>query len=226
MPILFDLSKRPTRHSYSAIKKYLECPTAYALSYIQKLADPPSAAMMRGTRLHKLAEDYMGNADMAVPYDIKKIGLKIYQLRQYGAKPEAVWMVTKDWLPTESPAHARLKAIIDVHWLDKDVLRLHDYKSGREYPSHSDQLELYSAVGLCQFPHARRADGSAIYIDSGKEGAERGIIREMLPHILKRWTTYLDTIDSDVEFRPTAGGHCKRCSYGISKGGPCEAEQR
>jgi len=227
MSILFDLHRRPTRHSYSAVKRYKECPTAYALSYIQRMPDEPTAPMMRGTRLHKLAEDYMGASfDTPVPYDIKKIGLKLYQLREHGALPEAVWMVDRYWRPTEDKEAARLKAIVDVHWLDKTILRLHDYKSGRPYADHDAQLDLYSVLGLLRYPDVQRAEASAIYIDSGNEGACRSTIREMLPHKIRLWTAELDRIDDDGKFLPTPGGHCKRCRFGVSKGGPCDAEQR
>jgi hypothetical protein len=218
---LFDLTKRPTRHSYSSIKKYQECPAAYGYSYIQKLPDEPSAAMMRGTRLHKLAEDYMNNTNMPVPYDIKKVGLKIFQLRELGAKAEQVWLLDSDWNRVEHQDNAKIKAIVDVHRLTGDLLKLHDYKSGREYPSHADQLEFYATVGLFHTPSAKRAEASAIYFDTGHEGATRSIIRDMLPFYREKWGTYIDTMDNDRSFGATAGSHCNRCAYSSKNGGPC-----
>lgn len=219
----FDLSKRPVRHSYSSVKLYKECPQRYARRYIAKMEDPPSAAMQRGSRLHKLAEDYLNNPDMSCPYDIRKLGLRIFQLRNAGAKAEVVMRVDADWRPVHEDSEAKLKAIIDVHRLDNDVLKIHDYKSGREYPDHVHQLEFYSAIGLIHYPDAKRAESSALYFDSGSEGAERGIIREMLPSIIRRWDADMGAIDGDGEFRPTGGGHCKRCPYRSSNGiGTCE----
>jgi hypothetical protein len=224
---MIRVEQRPTRHSYSSMKKWQECPAAYRYSYILKMADPPNAAMMRGSRLHKLAEDYM-NADPSepVPYDIKKIGLKLYQLREAKAKPEVTWLVDSDWQPVKRQEHAKLKAIIDVHRMDGEVLRLHDYKSGREYPSHTDQLEFYAAMGLCHYPDAKRAESSAIYFDSGYESNSRSVIRDMLPYLRTKWMVVATRIDNDQSFYPTPGGHCARCNFGISKGGPCDAEQR
>jgi len=218
-----DLTQRPTRHSYSSISKYRECPAAYAYRYILKLPDQPTAAMMRGTRLHKLAEDYMDNADQPVPYDIKRVGLKLYQLREQGAKAEATWYVDRDWNPVAEDKDAMLVAIIDVHYVSNDTLKLHDYKSGREYTSHADQLELYSTVGLRIYPDAKRVESSAIYFDSGHEGAQRSIIRDMVPYYIDKWGGFIARIDRDEEFLPTAGSHCKRCVYASSNGGPCVA---
>ena len=226
MVLLMDLTNRPKRHSYSSISKYKECPAAYAFRYIQKMPDEPTAAMARGTRLHKLAEDYMGNTDEAVPYAIKKVGLKIYQLREQGAKPEVEWYVGRDWQRVDSKDEAMLMAVIDVHYLSNDTLKIHDYKSGREYPSHADQLELYSTVGLRVYPNAKRAESSAIYFDSGHEGSQRSIIRDMLPYYMDKWGGLITELERDTEFRATAGGHCKRCSFAQSRGGPCMFEQR
>src|SRR4030095_14298993 len=86
------------RYSYSSIKKYLECPAAFKYSYILKLPEEPNAAMLRGTRLHKLAEDYM-NADFSVPvpYALKKIGISLYQMRQRHYQTESTWLGDHGW---------------------------------------------------------------------------------------------------------------------------------
>ena len=221
--MLFDLTKRPTRHSYSSLKLFKQCPAAYGYSYIQKLPSESTGPMDRGTRLHKLAEDYMRASDTPCPYDIRKIGLTIYQLRQKGAVPEQTWLVDKDWEPTDDESQARLKAIIDVHIPPTgNVLYLHDYKSGREYAEHADQLELYSLIGLRRYPDVVRAEASAIYIDSGHEGPARSILRESFPHYVRRWTELMDRVDDESGFAPTAGGHCGRCPYSSNAGGPCE----
>jgi len=212
------------RHSYSSLSTYKECPAKYSYRYVEKLPDVPSAAMTRGTRLHKLCEDYLAGGPC--PYDLKRIGLKIFQMRDRGAVSEQTWLLDHDWEPTPHPGEAMLKAVIDVHYIDHDVLRIHDYKSGREYPEHQAQLELYSLIGLQRFPLARRAEASAIYIDSGNEGSAVSIIRAMLPKLRERWDGLIARVGNDGEFLPTPGGHCKRCSFRSDGGGPCDAWRR
>jgi len=221
-----DTSSRPTRHSFSSIKLYQKCPYAYACRYILNLPEETSAAMDRGTRLHKLAEDYLLGNISQCPYDLKKVGMRIFWMQQRKAKPEETWLLDADWKPTDNPKVAKIKAIIDVHYTDNGVLYLHDYKSGRAYPDHADQLELYSLIGLQRYPDAKRVESSAIYIDSGNEGFTRSILPAMFSHYQKRWVEVLRRLDSEEEFGPSAGTHCLRCAYGASKGGPCHAEQR
>jgi len=214
---------RPTRHSYSSLRTYKECPAKYAYSYIDRIPSPPSAAMDRGSRLHKLCEDYLGGGLPSCPYDIRRIGVKIFQMRGKGALPEQTWLLDKDWYATENPGDAMLKAIIDVHYMDSGVLKIHDYKSGREYPEHQDQLELYALIGLQRFPLTGRVEASAIYIDTGIEGQPRSIIRPMLPKLRQRWDGLIARVGADGEFLPTPGGHCRRCHYRSDAGGECDA---
>jgi RecB family exonuclease len=89
----FDLTKRPYRHSYSSLKMFKQCPARYAYAHIAKLPQQSSGAMDRGTRLHGLCEDYMKAPNSTCPYDIRKIGVKIYQLRQKGAVAEETWLL-------------------------------------------------------------------------------------------------------------------------------------
>lgn len=212
--------RRPKRWSYSALSTYEECPAKYAYSYIKNLPWPSSPAMERGTRLHQMAEDYMRETG-PVPYDLKKIGKTLDELRQQSAIPEQVWLVDRDWRPVEDPRSAWVKAIVDVHHIDGSVLHLADYKSGREYPSHRSQLELYSILGLLKYDMAQRAESRAIYIDGGFSGSEGSIIREMLPKLIEKWTIKAERMENDNDFIAAPGSSCRWCPYRSSVGGPC-----
>lgn len=212
---------RPTRHSYSSISTYEECPARYAYSYIYKLPEPGSAAMERGTRLHSLAEDYMKDSVMPVPYDLRRIGQIIDGFKQAKALPEVTFLVDANWEPTEVLGEAKMKAIIDVHYLEDDLLHVYDYKSGREYPTHRSQLELYSVLGLLKYPSAERAESAAVYIDGGYKGQDGSIIRGMLPRLIDKWQGKIVRIEADNDFIANPGSACKRCSFAKSRGGPC-----
>ena len=212
--------RRPKRWSYSALSTYEECPAKYAYSYVQGLPWPSSPAMERGTRLHQMAEDYMTETG-PVPYDLKKIGRELNDLRSKSAIPEQVWLVDRQWRPVTDAREAWVKAIVDIHHLDGDILHLADYKSGREYPGHRSQLELYSILGLIKYPGAQRAESRAIYIDGGFSGSEGSIIREMLPKMIEKWTIRAERMENDNDFIAAPGASCRWCPYRSSVGGPC-----
>lgn len=217
--------KRPTRHSYSSISTYQECPARYKYDYIDKLPGEESAAMMRGTRLHSKCEEYLKapkDGEVAAPYDLRRINQILYNMRAAGAKSEVTWLVDRNWKPVVDPGQAYVKAIVDAHWLDQEVLHVRDFKSGREYPSHRKQLELYSILGLLEYPSAGRAESAATYIDGGYSGQDASIIRPMLPKLIDLWSTEIETLESDDDFIANPGAKCKWCPFRRSNGGPCE----
>lgn len=215
------MSGRPTRHSYSSISTYEECPAKYAYSYIQGLPWPSSAAMERGTMLHQMAEDYMNKKVDSVPFELRKISRELKLYREHDGRAEAIWLVDENWRPVTDQSLAKLKAIVDVHRIDGDVLHLSDYKSGREYPSHRSQLELYSVMGLAIHNQCNRAESSAVYIDGGFSGSDGSIIRDMLPKLQDTWSTKVFRIENDSDFIANPGGGCRWCPYRKSAGGPC-----
>lgn len=177
--------------------------------------------MDRGTLLHKMAEDYMVDPAAPVPFELKKIGRKLDELKTKQARAEVIWLVNRNWEPVLDQKEAWFKAIIDVHHVEDEVLYVNDYKSGREYPSHRGQLELYSVLGLLQYPLAKRAESAAIYIDGGFSGNEGSIIRPMLPKLIEKWTDKALRVENDHDFIANPGSSCRWCPYAASKGGPC-----
>lgn len=213
---------RPKRWSYSALSTWKECPKKYFFSYIEGIPWPESAPMLRGTRLHGLAEQYMKEPAMPVPYDLKKIGRLLSDARDAGGKSEEVWLIDKDWQPVDDPNRAWVKAIVDLHWVEGEVLHVRDHKSGREYPSHRDQLELYAILGMLKYPSVRRAESAAIYIDGGYTGMDGSIIRPMLPSLISKWDTDAKAMESDALFDAKPGSACRWCPYANKQGGPCQ----
>lgn len=214
---------KPTRWSYSSISTYESCPAKWKFSYIDHIPTPTSPAMERGTRFHSYCEDYLKGNLTVIPWELKKVGLRLEDLRQKGAKSEETWLLNQDWKPdAENPW---IKAIIDVHWFDgPKVLQVRDFKSGREYPEHRDQLELYAVIGLAHFPEVQRAEYAAIYLDGGHTSNEGSILRgSMMDSKVVKWHEKATTMMADEEYRPKPGAACRWCDYSAKRGGPCQA---
>lgn len=211
---------RPTRWSYSSLTTYESCPARWKYGYIDNLPSQPSAAMVRGSRLHSVCEDYLNHKTPALPWELQKASLQIDDLKRKGAIAEAVWTLDKHWLPSDPPW---VKAIVDVHYVVNDILHVLDFKSGREYPEHRDQLELYALVGLYKYPLVKRAEYSALYLDTGHVSNDGALLRgDMMDHKTVQWTDRAKKLMEDDEFKPTPGGGCRWCDYHAKKGGPCK----
>jgi len=212
--------KRPTRWSYSSLSTYQQCPQKWKFSYIDDLPWAASAAMTRGTRMHKMAEEYVKGEINFCPPEIKKIGPTLEMFKTRKAKPEVIWLLNESWEPVKDHKDAWIKTIVDIHYKEGDVLYVKDYKSGQMYDSHRDQLELYGLVGLQMYPDIKRVETSALYMDTGYEGMEGSMIRAMLPKVIKKWHDQAVIMMKDETFEPRPG-NCKWCDYAKAKGGPC-----
>jgi hypothetical protein len=216
------MNAMPKRWSYSSLSTYESCPAKWYYGYIVGLTGEPSPAMARGSRLHADCESYVKGDLMVVPYELKKVALRLEDFKQRKAKAEEVWLLDKDWKTSDQEPW--IKAIIDVHYVESNVLHVIDHKSGREYPEHREQLELYSLIGLCRYPEVKRAEYSALYLDTGHVSNEGAILRgDIMNSRIKHWHDRAIRIFEDKDYRPKPGGACKWCDYSAKKGGPCEA---
>ena len=213
--------KRTTRWSYSSVSTYKACPQKWRFSYIDNLPGDTSAAMSRGTRMHAMAEEYVLGKITFCPPEIKKVGPMLEMFKTLKAQPEEVWLLDKDWKHTDDLSQAWIKSIIDVTYRVDDVLFVKDYKSGRMYPDHAEQLELYGLMGMCKFPDVKRVEYAAIYLDTGHEGHEGSIIRAMTDKLRAKWDRDALVMMTDEVYEPRPGPACRWCSYKKENGGPC-----
>jgi len=216
---------RPTRTSYSALSTYEGCPFSYAQYYLEGARDEAGAAAQRGTRLHTACERFLKGEipQERLPIDFWKIKTLLVQLRDMGAIAEEVWLVDKDWKHQDlEDENTRLKALTDIHYLLEDTLHVKDLKTGRNYPEHEIQLQLYAMLGLLKYPHIDRAEVSAVYVDDGVEAHVQVYHRGMLEHLIAHWQERMDKLFTATEFPPTPNPEaCKWCKLKKSKGGPC-----
>lgn len=212
---------KPTRWSYSSLSTFEECPAKWKYSYIDNLPEPPSPAMERGTLLHKHCESVLDGTHAEVPAELAKITHILERLKVNNAQPEKPWRLNALWSPVESKSW--LLAIVDVHFLKGDVLHVYDFKSGRSYPSHAAQLELYALIGLAHYPEASEVQCGAIYIDTGKLTRRRTILRADSAALMVRWTDRASALFAETAYSPKRGSGCYWCAFKDSLGGPCSA---
>lgn len=212
---------KPTRWSYSSLSTYETCPSKWKYRYIDGLPDPPSPAMERGTRLHSQCEEYL-NGGVEAPGELGKIAHILERLRANTAKAECAWRLDAEWNPIEHGG--RVIGIVDVHFRLGDALHIYDFKTGRTYPGHAQQLELYALLGASHHPDVDRFEVGAIYIDTGKLSRRRTITRDELSPIRADWHQRAEAMLADEVYEPNPkGGGCYWCPYKSLTGGPCTA---
>lgn len=217
------MNNKPKRWSYSSLTTYESCPAKWKYSYLDNLPYKPSAAMVRGSRLHADCENFIKGNIPALPWELNKITRSIMDMMSKGAKSEETWLLDYYWNPVVPGVETWIKSIVDVHWIEGNVLQVRDFKSGREYPDHREQLELYAIKGLCMFPQIERAEYGAVYLDTGHTSNEGAVLRgSMLDAKRDRWHGRAIKLFEDTEYKATPNPQsCRWCDYSAKKGGPC-----
>lgn len=222
---------RITAWSYSRLAVYETCPAQAKYKFIDKLPEPGSAAMDRGSDIHKLAENYVSEKLPKLPPELKLFSKEFTSVR----KPtifkgvELEWAFTSGWKPTgwfDRDAWCRVKVDLAVQF-KPTVLDVIDHKTGKrglDDPKGEgvwQQLDLYALAGFCAKPEIEEINTKLWYLDAGKEMVER-YTRKDVPRLIKFWDKKSRPMMRDTAFRPTPSHACKWCAYSNAKGGPCE----
>lgn len=208
--------------SYTKLSKYEKCPAAFNYKYNFKIADPAGPAAQRGTKLHETVEAFTKGEISELPETIHHSAL-IKQLKTDGGVAEAELYFNDKWelVPKEGYwCVMKLDVLVDFG----KQATVWDYKSGRFYESHYDQLMLYSLGALIKFPNAELVQSGAIYIDKPElTPITRTAYPEQLPSLKEHYERRVERMVEDREYRPTPSKDaCQWCAYSKKKGGPCQ----
>jgi CRISPR/Cas system-associated exonuclease Cas4 (RecB family) len=225
-----------TSWSFSRWSVYEECPAKAKYKFIDKLKEPGSAAMDRGTALHKLCENYLKSGGR-IHKDIKLIGTTLKDYRKRGALAEADFTFKQDWSATRwddwNGAWCRIKADVTIPPVVDDeepTAEVHDFKTGgrlklenNDFGEYHTQLELYGLAGLLTFPTAKKVVASLVFIDFGKTiEAPEVLYRGDEKKLMKKWEVRTKRMLSDTTFKPKPGNACRWCHFRKSNNGPCQ----
>ena len=207
------------RWSYSKLKTWETCPAKYNFSYLQRLPSTGSAASSRGSQMHDELEKYLGEdsyPDWMDPHLEHLLPLS------NGLREEEICLDNL-WQPCEKDK-AAFVAIIDMLCFNKDGTHamVVDYKSGRRYEDHAQQLHLYALAVMSAYELVERCDVANYYLDEPPGGWLRShYTRDDLEIGQLLWQDKLETMLKDETFLPRPGRQCRWCDYAASKGGPC-----
>lgn len=214
--------------SFSRWNTYQQCPLKAKFLYIDKLKEPDNPAQARGTAIHKMAEDFVTGKLKSLPTELSFFKAEFQKLKKLQAKVELSWAFTSSWAPTgwfDKNAWCRVK--LDALVVKAGMLVLIDYKTGRQYPEHEDQLGLYALGGFCAMPSAREIETQDWYLDKEKlkTGQERilggDFIKDQTEELKDTWADNTRVMLTDTKFLPKPSDKCRFCHFRKANGGPC-----
>jgi len=216
--------------SFSRLGDYRMCPFKAKLKCVDKLKEPESEAMAEGTRIHKLAEDYVLGNITRLPKELQLFKAEFAALKkQKGVECEAEWTFTANfdrvtgWFSKD--AWCRIK--VDAHYLDAKTnrVRVIDYKTGKIKDTDLEQLELYALAALLLYPDCEGVDCELWYTKLGEllppNGANFENTTAVKKRLLAKWVKASKPMLADRKFKPTPNALCRWCHFRNDNGGPC-----
>jgi putative RecB family exonuclease len=229
-----------TSWSFSRYSDYKTCPLKFKLKHLDKMKEPPNAAMERGAAIHKMAEDYVKGLLRKLPPELKKFEADFKAARKvYRTAPEQMvvednWAFTADWSVTtwHDWVNCWVRIKLDcAQQVSEGVMDVIDYKTGKfrddKNAEYLEQLELYALSAFLQYPGLTEVRPRLQYLDVGVEYPPRDkplvYTQEDVPLLKKRWAARVKPMFNDKSFPPKPNNLCRWCWFGQSKkadGGP------
>ncbi len=225
--------KKFTAWSFSRFAQHRKCPAQAKYKHLDKLPEPQHPAAARGEDIGKRTEAYLKKQTAKMPVEITSLKAEFQMLRkQKGLFVEEMWGFDKNWSPVAwndwNNCWLRVKIDVGFNDIKLNQLDIRDNKSGKYKPedndSYMEQLSLYAAAGVAQFPATNRAIVSLQYTDHGIIFPTKGALvytAKQAKALQKDWTRKAQPMLNDTRFAPRPGDHCRWCPYSKSKGGPC-----
>lgn len=221
--------------SFSRYSLYQQCPLKCKLIHIDKLKEPPSAALERGVRIHELAENYIKGVlpEDPMPEELRLFDKEIKSLRKAYTKKKA--MVEEQWAFDSAWKAVGwfvgwLRVKIDVARLKGKKLDMTDWKTGKfrdaKNVEYTEQLELYALAALLVSKNIESVQSRLAYLDEGVIFPSRGKpmvwTRADIPALQAKWSDRVRPMLADTTFAPRPNKFCAWCHFRKANGGPCQ----
>lgn len=240
--------KRATRFTSWSYSRYVDfklCPFKAKLKHLDKIQEPANDAMLRGTAIHKLAEDYIKGDIKRLPKELAKLKDDVNFLKKQfkkmvqGAAIEETWAFTSSWDRTTwndwVKCWVRIK-LDAAHFESPTVLVVTDWKTGKYRPDdqaeYLEQLELYALGGFLIYPHVETVRPRLGYLDHGimYPSEEQGVIEfsrgKDFKTLQTRWDKRVKPMMIATTFPTRPNNKCRFCFYRKSNaakgGGQCK----
>jgi PD-(D/E)XK nuclease superfamily len=178
--------------SLSKLGTFTKCRRRFLYSYIQHLkgTEQPRGARERGVDQHAHIERYFTDST-PLPADLASYTPWFDMLRGLEHHAEMQLAMLAGWVPCawEDPA-AWWKGVLDLLVLHGRTAWVFDWKTGKVYPDHVDQKELYAIATFKAYEDIEEIEAWHLYLDLGKKTKEI-YTRDQLPTLIAKWNVKL-----------------------------------
>lgn len=217
--------KRSETWSYSRYGMHRQCPKKYKFAVIDNLPVPrlTEGPAFRGTGIHSMFEDYLlGKISVLTPeFDYYTSFLD--DMRTYKFLfPEIKMAFTTNWTPCKwDSKDAWFRCILDALIMEEGRATMYDWKTGKEYPDHIGQREIYAVAINAIFPETEFIDCYHVYLDS-KQTTRSEFHKDQILAIRENWESKVQRMFDDQWYPANPSWLCRYCHFRRENGGPCE----
>jgi CRISPR/Cas system-associated exonuclease Cas4 (RecB family) len=210
--------------SYTQVSMYEKCPQQYNFRYKEHLprAREQSPAAARGSLIHKSIEDFMNDEKPAVHPEIESYQEWLGELKEDPTSiPEYEFCISSDWelLEWDDP-NGYFRGYMDLKLQEDTHGFVYEFKTGKKYPDHAQQMHIYATVELSLNDHLEDVTSTAVYLD--KHETKEIVYMQAMNNTAKYfWSRRIDKLEHDKIYAPRPGPYCRWCDFGKDKGGPC-----
>lgn len=213
--------------SYSLWSQFKKCPLSYKYKKIDKVQVPQAQnfAQARGTEVHSLAEGFLKGIIKGMPDQLKPFAKQFRAAKKNHAESEIDLAITREFAPSkwDDWNNVWCRGNIDMgEYLGRKVARFVDFKTGKEYPEHKYQADLYALMGFCHYD-VNQINVEFWYLSSGTDkDVGQYKIKKDFKRLKDFWVEEVQTMIDCKDFHPAKEKWlCKWCIYNESNGGPC-----
>lgn len=208
---------------FSKLDAYRSCPQKFKYAFIDKLPQPGSPAMERGSKIHDDAEAYLRGWITALPEPLSNWQDEFDALREAKCLPEQAWGFNRAWelLPNWLHPTTWLRAKSDAHYIQGDTLIIIDFKTGKYRVPSTEQIELYAICGSAVYPSMEKVTAEFWFVDADNTYTKQ-YTKAHLVELRKKYENYFAPIYADEAWKPAPSRECKWCNFSTSKDGPCQ----
>lgn len=191
---------------------------------MERLPEKQNVYSARGTRLHKSIEDFFTEGK-PLDEELAFYHSYLHHLKASGERfqVEYEFEVKPGWLPVNEGDTAMIMGKADLFLKDGPIVYAWDWKTGKVYPNHENQRQLYSAIIMGQHPDVEVVNFWHTYLDQHKNvhkvyyrNTDFGRIRDI-------WQAKMYKIETTPVEALMANPNplCNYCGYRRAVGGPC-----
>ena len=218
--------------SYSKLLDFEQCKLRYKYKHIERIPEEKNPAADRGTAMHQMAEDFVGNKIKSLPTELCKFDNDFMALRDRHSNGlvslEGEWGFDQNWEPTAyRTAWLRMKADAVAFNASRTEAIVIDYKSGKKWGNevkHGEQTQLYSIATASRMPTIKKIIAELWYLDKD-ELTTVTYTREQALGFIKGFDKRAKRIDRAHEtgiFEPSPNQiSCQYCPAGPQKANVC-----